>query len=85
VIFAVRSVTIDYLKPARFNEALRVHSSLGELRRASLLFEQAVVRPEAGESVLLASGQVGVVALDARRLRPRPIPLFIREAIESDR
>jgi acyl-CoA thioester hydrolase len=84
VVFAVRSVTIDYLKPARFNDALIVRSSVGELRRASLLFEQAVVRPEAAESVLLASAQVGVVALHARSLRPRPIPPFVREAIESD-
>ena len=42
VIFAVRRMELDFLAPARFNDALLVHTRLAAQRRASLLFEQSV-------------------------------------------
>jgi len=44
VIFAVRSVTVDYLQPARFNDVLWVTAAIEEQGRASLVFTQYVVR-----------------------------------------
>lgn len=41
VIFAVRSVKVDYLKPARFNELLNVSARLSLVKTASLIFEQS--------------------------------------------
>ncbi len=72
VIFAVRSASIEYLKPARFNDALRVSVRLVELGRASLSVEQAVLRAE--DSDTLASARIRLVCLDAASFRPRPIP-----------
>jgi acyl-CoA thioester hydrolase len=77
VIFAVRSVQLEYHKPARFNEQLEVHSRVTECKKASLLFEQQIVRPQ--DNALLCSGQVRVACLQADSFRPCAIPQSIRE------
>jgi len=74
LIFAVRRIEIDYLRPARFNDALEVHSSIEACRRASLMFNQIIVG--AGEETL-SRARVRVASLDADSLRPRPLPDFI--------
>ena len=49
IIFAVCSVQVDYLQPARFNDLLWVTVTLAERGRASLSFSQRVIRPAAAE------------------------------------
>ena len=44
VLFAVRAVQVDYLRPARFNELLAVTAEVAERGRASLTFKQSVLR-----------------------------------------
>lgn len=70
LVFAVRAMQLDFLKPARLDDALAVSVGLQECRRASAVFTQAIVR--AGDRLLTA--QVRVAALDADGFRPRPIP-----------
>lgn len=70
IIFAVRSLTIDYLSPARFNEQIEVSSKISQLKKASLIFEQWITR---GES-LLCQAMVTIVCLNAKTLRPKAIP-----------
>ena len=70
LVFAVRAMTLDFLAPARLDDALAVSASLRECRRASAVFAQAVHR--GGELLLTAS--VRVAALDAVSFRPCPIP-----------
>ena len=77
VLFAVRRVEVDYLKPARFNDALWVHARVAERGQASLVFEQEIRR---GPDVL-CRGVVKVACLDAASLRPTPIPPAIVEGI----
>jgi acyl-CoA thioester hydrolase len=43
IIFAVRSVQVDYLKPALFNQLLSVSAEIIETGKASLTFKQEVV------------------------------------------
>jgi acyl-CoA thioester hydrolase len=43
IIFAVRSVQVDYLKPALFNQLLSVSAEIIETGRASITFKQEVV------------------------------------------
>ena len=70
LVFAVRAMQIDFLRPARLDDALQVGVSLRECRRASAVFAQDVRR---GDEVLLTA-TVRVAALDAAGYRPRPIP-----------
>ncbi|MES9990784.1 MAG: tol-pal system-associated acyl-CoA thioesterase [Candidatus Thiodiazotropha sp.] len=72
IIFAVRKVEVGYHHPARFNDALEVVSRLAERRRASLTFEQQVVR--VSDARLLCSGSVKIVCVDMKAMRATPIP-----------
>lgn len=47
VLFAVHSVSIEYVQPARFNDLLWVTAAVVETRRASLSFDQHIVRAAA--------------------------------------
>lgn len=70
LIFAVRSVQIDYLKPARFNELLNVTASIAKRGNASLTVAQSVRR--SGD--VLCTASVKLASLDAKSLRPRALP-----------
>lgn len=85
VLFAVRSLTLDYLKPARFNQVLNVSAQLAEIGKASLLFTQRVELAAGDASHILCSGQVKIACLDARTLRPTAIPPRILREITSER
>lgn len=75
VTFAVRRLTIDYLKPAAMDEALVVETRVRRLGGASIDFEQCVLRG----SDRLASALVCVAML--RNGRPARIPSSIRARI----
>ena len=77
VIFAVRSVAVDYRLPARFNDLLEVRASLLKRGGASLTFAQQIRRGEA----LLCDGQIKIACVDGESLRPRPIPARILEEL----
>lgn len=72
VIFAVRSIQADYLLPARFNDQLQVGVKIAKLGRASLSFDQEIIRDTDG--ALLCKGLVKVASLDARDFRACAIP-----------
>lgn len=82
VIFAVRSATIDYLRPARFNDALTVRSSITSSGRASVVFEQRVLRAHDDEE--LVRGKIKIASLDASTFRPKPMPKELMEALSRD-
>ncbi len=70
VIFVVRSVQVDYLMPARFNESLNVTAEITSAKKVSLSFEQLITRN--GE--LLCKGTIKIACLDAATMRPKAIP-----------
>jgi acyl-CoA thioester hydrolase len=84
VLFAVRSVALRFLKPARFNELLHVSAAIIRMGRASLAFEQRISRINQGrETDVLTLGQVSVVCLEPRTFKPRPIPSKLRKDLQS--
>ena len=90
IIFAVRSVSVRYLRPARFNDLLHVGVRLVERRAAELTFAQPVLRVAGadaapGEGDLLCTGEVQVACIDSRRFRPRRIPGHLLAEIERER
>lgn len=70
LVFAVRAMELDFLKPARLDDALDVTVALAGCRRASAVFAQEVRR---GDEVLLTA-RVRVAALEAASFRPCAIP-----------
>jgi len=79
LVFAVRAMTIDFLKPARLDDALLATVTLQECRRASAVFRQSILR---GDEVLLTAS-VRVAALDAAGFRPRAIPQPLYDELKS--
>lgn len=78
ILFAVRAVTVDYRQPAGLDDELEVSAALTEVKRASLGFRHAVMRP--ADDCLLVTGAVRVACLRGADLRPCPIPSDLREA-----
>ena len=74
VLFVVRSISMEYKRPARFNDSLCVTVEPFDLKRASISFRQTIMKQDEGESVL-AVGEVNVVCLQASDFSPKSIPL----------
>jgi len=81
-IFAVRSVQLDYLSPAKFNDRLMVTAKITELKKASMLFEQKIYREDQPEKIL-CQGQVRIACLRADTFRPSAIPGAISEIVSD--
>jgi acyl-CoA thioester hydrolase len=79
IVFAVRSVQIDYLRPAVLDDALQVEAAVSELGRASMHFRQRLLR----DDEVLSTALVKVVSLDGETFRPVAIPAPIRERIDA--
>lgn len=82
VLFAVRSVQIEYKNPIRFNDALSVSVEPVAVRPASLSIRQAITDPQDGK-LLFASADVNVVCLKADSLAPQAIPGDLFKEIQS--
>jgi len=80
VIFVVRSVQLDYLMPARFNELLNVTTALSKIKSASLTFEQTTTRNDE----LLNTASIRIGCLDSDTLRPKLIPDALKQAISYE-
>jgi len=81
VLFAVTEAHVHYRRPARFNDALSVTSSLTYAKGARLAFHQAVFRVnDAQEDELLVEGDIHLACIDiagrARRIPQAVLTLF---------
>lgn len=72
VLFAVRSVQVDYLLPARFNDQLLVSLSVVKKGKASLQFKQCVYRQQ--DNTPLCEAVVKIASLNAESFRACAIP-----------
>jgi acyl-CoA thioester hydrolase len=76
--FVVRSMNIEYLKPARMDDVLDVITEPEEVKGASITLRQRVVR---GED-LLVEAHVRVAFICGGKARP--IPKALRAAMKAD-
>ena|SRR5215211_2583664 len=76
--FVVRSMNIDFLKPARMDDVLQIVTRPHEVKGASITLHQQVRRSEE----LLVEAQVRVAFVSDGRARPIPKPL--RAAMAAD-
>jgi len=79
LVFAVRSMQIDFRQPARLDDVLDVSVALRRCRRASLVIAQAIHR----DGLLLLDAEVRVAALNASDFRPRAIPAPLYEELRG--
>ncbi|QDH70898.1 tol-pal system-associated acyl-CoA thioesterase [Marilutibacter alkalisoli] len=79
LLFVVRSMELDFLKPARMDDLLQVGVVLRDCRKASAVFAQEIRR----DGELLLTAQVRVAALDAARFRPCAMPPAVYDHLKS--
>ena len=79
LVFAVRAMQLDFLRPACLDDLLQVSAGLQACKRASLVFAQSIVR---GDEVLLTA-QVRVAVLSASSFKPKPLPDALHEELKA--
>ncbi len=75
MLFVVRSLKVDYLKPALLDDLLLVSAEIRELGRSRMTMHQTVRRNDE----VLAEGEVHLVCVTKDAFRPVAIPDKFRE------
>ncbi len=78
VVFVVARASLEYRRPARFNDPLQITCEVDRLRAAAIDFTQRV--EHSADSAVLCGVSVRVVCVDTRTFRPKPIPEPILES-----
>jgi tol-pal system-associated acyl-CoA thioesterase len=79
VLFVVHSMQIQFKKPAKLDDDLKIVSQLTEMGRGSFSCRQQVMRDE----LVLLEAQVKVACVNADTFKPTGIPARIKIALES--
>jgi acyl-CoA thioester hydrolase len=77
--FAVRSLTTEFLKPARLDDLLHVVSTIETLGRAQVCFAQQIERAEE----TLVTAKVRVACLDLKRGKATAMPAELYEQFKQ--
>ncbi len=75
LVFVVRSVKLDYLKPALLDDLLSVTASIKDIGRSRVTLLQTVLR---GDD-LLTEGEVNLVCVTADGFKPVSVPGVLRD------
>jgi len=81
VLFVVRKVLANYLKPARFNDLLEVQTEILSVGQASLIFSQKIMNIR--QNTVLFDAEVKVVSVFTQNLKPCGIPQAISEKLNG--
>ena len=79
LVFAVHSMRLEFLRPARLDDLLEVTAEVARVGRASVVFTQRILR---GEELLLTA-EVKVAALRAADFRPCPVEESLYQELKS--
>lgn len=74
LVFVVRRVEADYLRPARFDDLLDVVTAVAEVAGSRIELDQRVER----DGTLLFQARVRMVCVDMAAMRPHRIPDTLR-------
>ncbi len=78
-VFVVRSITVEYLAPARFNDALEISVELGDVGASQIWLMQRVTRG----ADLLVEAQVRLACVNIAAMKPVRIPTIIKAKISE--
>ncbi len=86
IAFVVRSVNLEYLKPARLDDLISVDLELDRITRSQIFFRQRIgrARPAPAEGCdELVRGTVQVVCVDGAKMKIISIPAALRTKLEA--
>lgn len=79
IAFAVRSVSVEFLKPARLDDLLTIETAIESMGKAQLLFSQRIRRNDE----LLLDAKIRVACIDPVRGKPIPMPRALHEQLSA--
>jgi len=83
LIFTIVSMEIEYRRPARLDDELRVSCVAEAQGRASFAFRQEILRGPAGPGEeLITSARTRAACLELKSLKPRPLPTELLDALK---
>lgn len=84
IVFVVRNINIDYLRPGRLDDLLQIGLEVDKLGRSQIVFRQHVRRQEEdGSWTELAAARVQIVCIDFAKFKSAPIPDWLRAQLET--
>jgi acyl-CoA thioester hydrolase len=86
IAFVVRSVNLEYLKPARLDEMLSVSLEVEKITKSQIFFRQHIRRanPEAKDGWdELINGKIQIVCVNAALMKITSIPPLLRTQLEA--
>jgi acyl-CoA thioester hydrolase len=78
LMFVVRSTSVDYKRPARLDDAIRIVSHVERLGRVGIDFYQEASIERAGQRDLVATGRVRVGCVSRVDMKPMEVPDTVR-------
>jgi len=78
VVFVVRSLKLDYLKPALLDDLLNVTAQIKEIGRSRLNLLQSVLRGDE----LLTEAEVHLVCVSLQGFKPVSVPEVLRQRLK---
>lgn len=79
VVFVVRSLKMDYLKPALLDDLLSITAKVKELGRSRLSLVQSVLRGDE----LLTEAEVHLVCVSMATFKPVSVPEILRDQLKE--
>ncbi len=83
VVFVVRSITVEYLRPARFNDALSISVELADVGASQIAINQRVLRGAGTSMEMLVDAQVRVACVNMATMKPVRIPKLLSTKISA--
>lgn len=75
VVFVVRSLKLDYLKPALLDDLITVSAQLKDIGRSRVTLQQVMMR---GDEILV-EGEIHLVSIALDTFKPVSVPEVLRE------
>jgi acyl-CoA thioester hydrolase len=86
IAFVVRSVNVEYLKPARLDDQLMIGLEVEKITRAQIFFRQHIQRANpavAGGWDELVTGTIQIVCVNSALMKTTSIPPLLRTRLEA--
>ncbi|MDO7086140.1 tol-pal system-associated acyl-CoA thioesterase [Pseudocolwellia sp. AS88] len=77
--FVVRKVEMDNLASAKLDDVLTVVSQISEIKRASLIFQQQIIKNQQ----VICTAEIRIACVNLQRAKPCSIPESILGALKS--
>ncbi|WP_439243406.1 tol-pal system-associated acyl-CoA thioesterase [Lonepinella sp. BR2474] len=79
IAFVVKSMSIDYLLPAKLDDSLMVETKIEQMKGATIFFSQCLKR----ENQVLSVATVKVACVDLGKMKPVALPKEVKAAFSQ--